>query len=78
MSSLIPDWRELYSAAVMEPNPSHLATLLDDAEAALFRRLQVLSQNPDGRLERREINEALNKILRLRMQKLGWPDFPKS
>jgi hypothetical protein len=77
-SSLMPDWRELYSTAVMEPNPSHLATLLDGAEAAIFFRLQELNQSPDGHLERREINEALNKILRLRMQRLGWPDFPKS
>lgn len=72
----MPDWRELYSTAVIEPNPSHLAFLLNEAEAAaIFLRLEELNQRPEGHVERREINEAMNKIIGLRTQKLGWPDF---
>ena len=73
----MPDWRELYSTALIETNPSHLAILLDQTETVIFRRLEELNQSSDGHIERREINDTLNKILRLRMQKLGWPAFPK-
>jgi hypothetical protein len=72
------DWRELYSTAVTQRNPSHLTIRLDGAEAAIFFRLQELNQSPDGHLERSEIDAAIKNILRLRIEKLGWPEVRES
>src|SRR5215472_5061696 len=70
----MPDWRVLYEAAVDETNPAVFERLVFDAEDAIQIRLQELSKNPDGPPELNEISDAVNYILRLKTERLAWPD----
>jgi len=70
----MPDWHILYEAAVSETNPSVFERLVFDTEDAIQYRLRELSKNPDGPLELNEISDAVGIILRLKTERLGWPD----
>lgn len=68
----MPNWRELYKVAVLEPDDTKLATRLSEAEAAMFQRLVELAQGPEqGEEEYREIRQASRGINSLRMERLG-------
>jgi hypothetical protein len=69
----MPDWRELYQAVVDETNPTFLEPLMNDLEAAMWKRLRELDGNSDGAMERHEMAQASSKLLSLRTEKLGWP-----
>ena len=70
----MPDWHVLYEAAVDETNPDVFERLGFDAEDAIQHRLRELSKIPDGPLEINEISYAVDNILRLKTERLGWPD----
>ena len=73
------EWREFYQAAKVETNPKFLAHLLDETEGAMWKRLQNLDRaKPDEHTERCEIEVAYVTILKIRTEKLGWPDPLKS
>jgi hypothetical protein len=75
----MPSWSELYQAAKVETNPQFLAHLLDEAEEAMWNRLQDLDRaKPDEHTERCEIEAASVAILKIRTEKLGWSDPSKS
>jgi hypothetical protein len=54
------------------------ARLLSKTETAIVFRIQELNRTPGGYFERLEISEALKRMLNLRIERLGWPDVPKS
>ena len=68
------DWHILYQAAVDESNPSAFERLVFETEHAICCRLRELSKNPDGPLELNEISAAVDNMLRLKTERLGWPD----
>jgi hypothetical protein len=75
----MPSWKEFYQAAKAKTNPKFLAHLLDEAEVAMWNRLQNLDRaKPDEHTERCEIEAASVAIFKLRTEKLGWPDPLKS
>ena len=49
---LYPHWQNEYAAALLETNPQNLFERVEAAEAAIFNRLQHLSQNSDSFTER--------------------------
>jgi hypothetical protein len=70
----MPDWHILYEAALGETNPAVFERLVFDAEDAIEHRLREMPKNPDGPLELNEISDAVGNILRLKTERLGWPD----
>ena len=70
----LAEWRILYEAAVDEANPGVFERLVFETEYAILRRLRELSKNPDGPLELNEISDAVANILRLKSERLGWPN----
>ena len=47
------------------------------AEAAIFNRLQAISQSPDHEAERRAIRDAVARLRILKRDGLGFPDWEK-
>ena len=70
----MPDWHTFYEATVDETNPAVFERLVFETEYAILRRLRELSKNPDGPLELNEISDAVANILRLKSERLGWPN----
>jgi hypothetical protein len=56
------EWYRVYTAALLEFNPLKLRTLIHDAEAAIFSRIQALSEDPDSNHERETIADALSNL----------------
>ena len=52
------EWYSVYTAALLELNPTKLPTLIHDAETAIFSRIQSLSADPDSNRERETIADA--------------------
>ena len=63
---LYPHWQNEYEAALVEPNSEILQELIEDAEAAIQRRLQQLSHDSNHHTERQVINDALTSLRQLR------------
>jgi hypothetical protein len=56
------EWYTLYSHALVEHDPIQLRFRIDQAEAAMFSRIQDLVQNPDSNPEREIIANALSSL----------------
>ena len=54
------EWYSVYTAALLELNPTKIPTLIHDAETAIFSRIQSLSEEPDSSRERETIAGALS------------------
>ena len=59
---LYPSWQNEYQAALIEVDPVKLGRRIEAAEAAIYRRLQQLSQNADHHTERQVIEDALRSL----------------
>jgi hypothetical protein len=73
-----PDWRTEIQAALKEANTSRLLERVHTAETAIFLRLQELADAPEAiarQTERREIAKALDTLMVLKREKLGFPDW---
>ena len=70
-----PEWQEPFRAAVQELDPKKLAVLIAETEAAMYRRLQALSQSRDGREEQQAIADAAYVLLTLKKEILKFPGF---
>ena len=70
-----PHWQREFEAALREGYPQSLQQRVDDAEAALFLRLQALAGCAEGDEERRAISEAMGTLRLIRRDKLGYPDW---
>jgi hypothetical protein len=67
------EWYSVYTAALLEPNPTKLPTLIHDAETAIFSRIQSLSADPDASRERETIADALSNLRALQRNMLRYP-----
>jgi len=63
---LYPHWQNEYEAALVELDNNVIQERIDAAEAAIYRRLQELSQDSDHHTERHVINDALTSLASLR------------
>lgn len=57
--SIQSDWRNLYLAAILEPNKSAAYRKVCEAEAAMLAREQELSQSPGTDDEKEVLQKAL-------------------
>jgi hypothetical protein len=74
---LYPEWQAECLAALLELDPKKLFECVSTAEAAIFKRLQALSNNADGNAERQAIEDALADLRILKRDNLGFSDWEK-
>jgi len=74
---LYPEWQHDYEVALLELDPQKLSERIANAEAAIFKRLQAISQSPNHVAERHAIEDALANVLVLKKESLGFPDWEK-
>ena len=72
------EWYSVYTAALLEPNPARLPTLIHDAETAIFSRIQSLSGDPDSNRERETIADALSNLRALQRNILRYTGSRKA
>jgi hypothetical protein len=70
-----PAWQQQYQDALVEGDPAKLLERVAEAEAAIFSRLQTLSENPDGRAEREAIQDAITALRVVKRETLAVPDW---
>jgi len=70
-----PEWQRPYHAALLELDPKKLAHHAAEAEAAIFKRLQQLSNSQDGQAERQLIQGAISALKILKRDSLNFPDW---
>jgi hypothetical protein len=70
-----PEWQRPYREALLERDPKRLGERVAEAEAAIFRRLQTLSDGPGGPAERQAIHSAISALKALKRDKLNFPDW---
>lgn len=77
MSQLLkyPKWQPAYLAAIAEADEAKVSEKANEAEAAIFRRLQVITADSDHYEERIALQDAINGLRRLQRDKLGFPDW---
>ena len=73
-----PEWQHELQAALMEHDREKLLEQVTAAEAAIFNRLQAISQSQDHEAERHAIQDALARLRILKRDSLGFPDWKKS
>jgi hypothetical protein len=66
------DWRQLYTATILETNADHLDLLLDEALRAIEARLDELLRLKGYDDERREMHEASRSLLILKADRKLW------
>jgi hypothetical protein len=66
-------WKETYQKTQRENDKAKLSGLVVATEAAMFARLQELSNSPEHRDERRELETATRSLLSIKTDKLCWP-----
>ena len=74
---LYPEWQREFEAALLEQDREKLLAQVGAAEAAIFNRLQAISQNPAHEAERHAIRDAVAKLRILKRDGLGFPDWEK-
>ena len=70
-----PEWQRPYQAALLEVDPKKLSQRVEEAEAAIFKRLQQLSEGQDGQAEREVIEGAIHALKILKRESLNFPDW---
>ena len=65
-------WKEPYLAALKESYRAKLTDLVYSTEWAIFHRMQEIADS-EHQGERDEMQTALNTILNIQVDKLGWP-----
>ena len=76
--TLYPEWQNEYQAALLELDRRNLAQRVAAAEAAIYKRLQVIAESGDHQAERQAIEDALEAIRVLEREKLNFPDWEKA
>lgn len=71
-------WQKLLESCVSETNPARLEKLVFDTEDAIYLRLRELSNEPYPSDESLELKQAAQKLLQLKIEKLGWTDPAKA
>ena len=68
-----PEWQPQYVAALLEVNPDHLRKRVEEAQAALFSRLHVLSRCSGQETEIQAIENALGALQVLAQETIRLP-----
>ena len=63
-------WRELYQAAMLEPDWNKLPALIDDAINAVLDNIEDAPLESDFELD--ELNDALNRLRSRRKEVTSW------
>ena len=66
------DWRQLYTATIVETNAEHLDLLIEETLRAIEARLDELLKFKGFDDERREIYEASKSLLILKAERRLW------
>ena len=74
---LYPEWQSEFQAALSVHDHGKLLEQVRAAEAAIFNRLQAISQSSDHEAERDAIQGALASLRILKRDSLGFPDWGK-
>ncbi len=74
---LYPEWQNQYRAALLELDRQKLSERVTAAEAAIYQRLQAISQTSDHQAERQAIEDAMAALRLLMKEKLDFPDWEK-
>jgi hypothetical protein len=69
-----PAWQKPYEAALGEKDPRKLEELLREAEGAIFERMVAISCSPDAHDEDQAIEEACQRLLVIKTEKLKCPN----
>jgi len=67
-------WRTLYESCISETNPDRLKKLVFQLEEAIVLRYHDLANQPNAFEELQAIKRAAQRLLRLKIEKLGWSD----
>ena len=70
----VGDWRELYSAAIIEVDPGLLKTRIVRAEASIVRRLETIKTRTSSDDERQAISDALASLRVLKREVSNWTE----
>jgi hypothetical protein len=70
----VQGWREAYRRTRNDQDSTKLVEHVLEAEGAIFVRLQELKSSQDHNRERAEIEEAVSDLLKIKTERLGWPD----
>jgi hypothetical protein len=70
-----PGWQTEYQAARLEVDPEKLSARVTNAEAAIFKRLQALSEIQDGQAERQAILDAVAALRVIKRERLAFPEW---
>ena len=70
-----PEWQRPYQAALLEVDPKRLSQRVEEAEAAIFKRLQQLSEIQDAQAERQVIQGAIRALWIIERDSLNFPDW---
>ena len=74
---LYPEWQETYLAALLELDREKLLQSVTDAETAIYKRLQAISQDGNHAAERQAIEDAVGYLRFLKRDTLGFPDWER-
>jgi hypothetical protein len=72
-----PDWQSPVQEALIELDKDKLKALVAEAEAAIFYRLQAISQDTDHTAERQAIQDAVATLRVVKREGLEFPDWEK-
>jgi hypothetical protein len=70
----VQGWREAYRKTRNDQDSTKLVEHLLETEGAIFVRLLELKSSQDHDRERAEIQEAVIGLLKIKTERLGWPD----
>lgn len=71
-----PQWQGAWHDALLELDPKKLRQKVIDAEAAIFKRLQELSDDRTDHMEERlALNDAISGLRALKVEQLKFPDW---
>jgi hypothetical protein len=72
-----PDWQSPVQEALIELDKDKLKALVAAAEAAIFYRLQAISQDTDHTAERQAIRDAVASLRVVKREGLEFPDWER-
>jgi hypothetical protein len=72
-SDPVTHWKVYVEAAMVEQDPAKILALVHAAEEAIFNRRRRSDElSAEREVERGELTEASNALLKLKVDKLGW------
>jgi len=69
------EWLLKYREALLETDRGKISERVEEAEGAIFERLQALSDAQDGHAERQAIQDAIRALRVIKRDRLNFPDW---